>query len=108
MDASMSADAIVLGLQARRSGSTWMAKCPAHDDRVPSLSISEKDGKVLVKCFAGCEQRNVIEALKERGLWESERRAAAGRNVATYDYCDEYGRLLYQTVRYEPKNFKQR
>lgn len=33
----MTADAIACGLQARRSGSSWMAKCPAHEDRNPSL-----------------------------------------------------------------------
>ncbi|MBW1954079.1 MAG: hypothetical protein JRI66_13570 [Deltaproteobacteria bacterium] len=47
---------------------TW---CPAHaDDKTPSLSLSmTADGKLLVKCFAGCPQEAVIAALKERGLW---------------------------------------
>ena len=41
-----------------------MARCPAHDDHEPSLSITEaKDGKVLVHCHAGCDQRDVIDAL---------------------------------------------
>ena len=36
-----------------------MACCPVHDDRSPSLSISAgKDGKVLVRCHAGCDQRD--------------------------------------------------
>jgi DNA primase len=47
-----------------------MARCPAHDDREPSLSIRETDGKVLVRCHAGCDQRDVIAVLKERGLWD--------------------------------------
>jgi hypothetical protein len=47
-----------------------MARCPAHDDRRPSLSIRDADaGKVLVRCHAGCEQKRVIAALRERGLW---------------------------------------
>ena len=46
-----------------------MARCPAHDDREPSLSISEADGKVLVRCHAGCDQERVIAALRSRGLW---------------------------------------
>jgi putative DNA primase/helicase len=42
----------------------YQARCPAHDDRVASLSVSEgRDGKVLVKCFAGCEVAAVLEAL---------------------------------------------
>ena len=52
-----------------RMATGWMACCPAHDDRTPSLSICDASGKVLVYCHAGCEQRKVIEALKERGLW---------------------------------------
>jgi hypothetical protein len=48
-----------------------MTHCPAHDDEHPSFSVSEKNGKVLVKCFAGCFQDQVITALKERGLWPS-------------------------------------
>lgn len=100
-------DSLCRALQARRSGSTWMAKCPSHDDRNPSLSIREADGKILVKCHAGCDQRAVIEALKERGLWEPE--ASQQRTiVATYDYCDETGKVLYQVLRYEPKDFRQR
>ena len=40
--------------QVRRSGRSWIARCPAHDDKVPSLSIREKKGKILLECFAGC------------------------------------------------------
>jgi len=54
-------------------GSNGMARCPAHDDHNPSLSITEKDGRVLVKCFAGCAQDAVITALKSRGLWDGGR-----------------------------------
>jgi DNA primase len=105
----MNADSIARGLGARRSGSSWMARCPAHDDRNPSLSIREVEGKVLLHCHAGCSQRDVIDALKARGLWESNQEAASPRRIhATYDYTDENGDLLYQTVRYEPKGFAQR
>ena len=44
--------------------------CPVHADVTPSLAVSTgKDGKLLVKDFAGCEQDAVIAVLKERGLW---------------------------------------
>src|SRR5215208_2839961 len=47
----------------RRNGG-FMALCPSHDDHTPSLSISEGDGgKVLVRCFAGCETGEVLDAL---------------------------------------------
>lgn len=104
----MTADSITRALEARRSGSCWMAKCPAHDDKNPSLSIREVDGKVLLHCHAGCRQRDVIAALKSRGLWPerpvNQRRAIA----ATYDYDDEAGHVLYQVVRTQPKGFFQR
>ena len=68
----MNPAALARALCARRLGSGWMARCPAHDDREPSLSVREgEDGRVLVRCHAGCDQRRVIEALRSRGLWES-------------------------------------
>ena len=48
----------------RRSGRGWTARCPAHNDKTPSLSIAEgDDGRVLLNCFAGCETSSVIAAL---------------------------------------------
>jgi hypothetical protein len=42
-----------------------LACCPAHDDTNPSLSLTEKaDGTLLWKCFAGCSQDAVREALE--------------------------------------------
>ena len=61
---------LVHSLNARQSGGTWMAKCPAHEDRNPSLAIVEKDGKPLVRCHAGCDQSDVIAALRDLGLWQ--------------------------------------
>jgi hypothetical protein len=43
---------------------TWMACCPAHEDRSASLSIRHADdGKILLHCFAGCSSHEVIGAL---------------------------------------------
>lgn len=41
----------------------WVAQCPAHDDRNPSLSITEVSGKVLLYCYAGCSTASILEAL---------------------------------------------
>jgi len=42
----------------------WLARCPAHDDGSPSLSIRETgDATVLVKCFAGCGAADVVAAV---------------------------------------------
>jgi hypothetical protein len=48
----------------QKAGSGYLAKCPAHDDNHGSLSIREgTDGRVLLKCFAGCSAENVVNAL---------------------------------------------
>ena len=41
----------------------WVALCPAHDDRSPSLSVGYKDGKTLLYCHTGCSQEAVLDAL---------------------------------------------
>ena len=77
------AQTIAQGLElAKRYGDHWMACCPVHDDRTPSLSISDSDdGRVLVYCHAGCDQRAVIEALVARGLWHSQARRRSERTI---------------------------
>ena len=65
-----SAKEIVGRLKGRWSGSSGMCRCPSHDDKTPSLSVTQtRDGRVLVKCHAGCGQRDVIAALQRAGLW---------------------------------------
>lgn len=41
----------------------WVARCPAHDDRTPSLAIRDDCGKILLHCFAGCETDDVLGAI---------------------------------------------
>jgi hypothetical protein len=66
----MSAESIAKALGGRRAGSGWTARCPAHDDHTPSLSLRDADdGRVLVCCHAGCNQREVISRLRLSGLW---------------------------------------
>jgi putative DNA primase/helicase len=97
-----------------------------------------KDGTALLICRAGCDQADVLAALEGRGVQKRDlfadnaggsvvpirdgnsdrssnaRRGhpahprARGRIVETYDYADEHGQLLYQTVRFIPKDFRQR
>jgi len=74
---AMTAETIARALGGHRAGASWMALCPVHEDRSPSLSISAaKDGMVLVRCHAGCDQRDQIAALRERGLWQATGRAS--------------------------------
>jgi putative DNA primase/helicase len=88
----MTAEKIAKALGGRRVGATWIAQCPAHEDRAPSFSICARhDGKVLVRCHAGCDQRDVITALRNRGLWE-----------ATGGISDRHARSRRNRVRNEP------
>ena len=52
-----------LGGVKRTGPNSWMARCPAHDDRNPSLSVAVREGKLLLHCFAGCAPEAVLEAL---------------------------------------------
>ena len=118
---------------AARRGS-GLVHCPVHSDPGPSLNVSEKDGKVLVHCHATCEQRDVIQALRDKGVWPDEpvgqtvapRPAVRtgtsvtppvpvhvepppkplGKFVGYYEYC-EAGKAVFRVARYEPKNFRQ-
>ena len=48
----------------KRRGAGYIARCPAHDDKEASMSISSgEDGRVLLKCFAGCKVEDIVSAL---------------------------------------------
>jgi putative DNA primase/helicase len=56
-----------------RNGKGWLARCPCHEDRQASLSLRDGDTRLLVKCFAGCDVRDVLGELRRRGLLEDGR-----------------------------------
>jgi putative DNA primase/helicase len=82
-----------------------MALCPAHEDRIPSLSITETNDKILLHCHANCEIQTILNhtglTFEDLG---SDREATTTSNVY-YDYADENGVVLYQTVRTPKKGF---
>lgn len=45
------------------TGGQWSARCPAHEDRSPSLSFRQTEGQTLAHCHAGCDLRDVLAAL---------------------------------------------
>ena len=94
--------------KCRKSGTGHLACCPAHQDDNPSLAITERDGKPLVHCHAGCSQDAVIDALKAVGLWPGRARPSDGDFEAVYNYTDERGNPLYQVIRKRGKKFLQR
>lgn len=69
----MNAAELAHALGAVRSGRQWKCKCVAHEDREPSMIIFDGKQQVQVRCLAGCDQRDLIGALRSRGLWERDR-----------------------------------
>jgi 5S rRNA maturation endonuclease (ribonuclease M5) len=101
------------GLKLHKSGAGWSSCCSAHEDKTPSLDIATgNDGRVLLHCHAGCSPESVVSALglAMADLFPSRASGdGTGRRIAaTYDYADEAGTLLFQCVRFDPKNFRQR
>lgn len=98
----------------KRSGKGWKARCPAHDDHNPSLSVRDAvNGGVLIHCFAGCPPEQVCNSLginmkQLRGENEQISQDASRHIIEIYDYTDEIRKLLYQVCRTEPKGFFQR
>jgi putative DNA primase/helicase len=71
----MGADCIGRALKGRRNGNGWLVRCPCpshgkgRGDTSPSLSVHDgEDGRLLLRCFAGCEFLDVLDALKRLGL----------------------------------------
>lgn len=94
----------------KRSGSGWMAKCPAHDDRTASLKIDQGDDCALVHCHANCSSESVAAALGLRlaDLYDEPSEQRRDQPEAVYDYVDEQGELLFQVCRFRDKRFLQR
>ena len=97
----MSPAGIARALGGRRTGGRWwLCRCPAHDDRTPSLSLCDGDRGPIVRCWAGCDPRDVMAALRQRGLL-GETGAGSGHRVPTMptpagarDYDDAARRVV--------------
>jgi hypothetical protein len=92
-----------------RSRDGWQARCPAHDDRRASLSVSESRKSILLHCHAGCTAEAICTAvnLPVSDLFHKNGESH-GKIVVVYNYEDEEGKLLFQVCRFEPKGFRQR
>ena len=110
----------------RKTATGVFVVCPAHQDKNPSLSVSpSREGGVLMKCFAGCKNEDIVAALglTMRDLFATEKarpfvlpaRVAESPQPKekpvidqTYAYHDALGSEVYQVVRMKPKDFRQR
>lgn len=105
---------------ARKIGKGWSARCPAHEDRKASLSVSAgDDGTALVKCHAGCDTSAILAAVglkladlfpQKAGGWrtfttakdalaELERRH--GKRSVLWTYHDAHGEPVGVVVRWD-------
>jgi len=112
-------------VNVEKEGVEWGALCPAHDDTRRSLSIGVGDDeRLLISCHAGCSAAAVMCAINlpistlfaggdgrdksKPATARGKKQKGLGKIVATYDYTDAAGTLLFQVVRYDPKDFRQR
>lgn len=106
-------------VKLRKCKNCWSARCPAHEDTRNSLIlwIDDRTRDLRALCLArGCKWEQIVAATRtEKADWfaagKGGRRMAqlqTQRVIATYDYVDEGGVLLYQKLRYEPKSFMMR
>lgn len=92
----------------------WSARCPAHKDNRNSLSMwIGRNGKLVIGCHAGCDKKAVLASANLTfrdlaGVVDDDRKPAQRRIVKVYDYQRADGSLAFQTIRYEPKDFRQR
>jgi putative DNA primase/helicase len=89
---------IGLALGGQPDGKGWRARCPVHDDHNPSLSLRSGDTvPLLVKCWAGCDPRDILAELRRRGLLDDERSDWKPRTIRTNPRAVEPDRA---TLRY--------
>jgi len=108
------------GYKVKRYGKGYLAQCPCHEDNNPSLSITEgEDGRVLLKCFAGCRTEDIVKALglsmadlfppNERPQPKQSKQSNEAPRRAyqspTYVYTDEQGKTLFGVIRTPQKEF---
>jgi hypothetical protein len=113
-----------LGASVKRSGAELLWRCPNHDDQHPSLQVNEKKNTWLCgPCGKGgtawqlaafltglseSDKAGITGWFRDHGLLMERIRQQLRRIVAEYDYLDERGAMLYQTIRFEPKGFAYR
>lgn len=96
----------------RISETSYQCKCPHHTDNKASMTVTEKDGKILIHCHAGCETEDI---LKDVGLTMEDLivKPSAAEDFggekwrkdleAVYDYFDDNGNYRYSKLRYKGK-----
>lgn len=124
----MTASELAHILRARRQGRRWVARCPVHGagrgDSSPSLCVDEWNGRVGLRCWAGCSERDILSTLgltfhdlgynsepdwkkriQTKNVRAPGKRPSLGDPIAIYRYTDERGELIAEKLRFAPKTF---
>ena len=93
------------------NGKGYTALCPCHEDKKNSLSIAEDNGKILIHCFAGCSTDDICESIgiDVKDLFIDSFKTSGKKIIdCIYDYQAIDGSIVYQNVRFKPKDFRHR
>jgi hypothetical protein len=76
-------------------GPRWMACCPAHDDRHPSLSINLEHDRILIHCFAGCRPEWILQSvgLSLSDLFLDRKTGGFSQKRESFQWSSFYGRI---------------
>lgn len=89
-----------------RGQKQWVARCPAHSDKEPSLTISEgHDGKVLMTCFKGCEFNEILRSL---GITYQQLNPSSGIEVDRVQRAREFWDMAGSGVEHHPYAYKKK
>jgi len=109
----MTAQDVAHRFDAKRTGNSWSAKCPSHDDNVASLSISQGEKGVVVYCHV-CGKGATAEILsmvnlKMTDMFDTEAAnvSKVGPIIADYRYIGLDGQPVLRVTRHTPKTFRQ-
>jgi hypothetical protein len=91
-------DDVLRATAARRAGDGWLGRCLGHDDKSPSLSIADRDGKILLNCQTGCSWETLRGAFASRGIEIGTPRDGQ-RTERVWTIRDADGKALAQHVR---------
>ncbi len=86
----------------RRTGDgKWLACCPAHNDKTPSLAIKQtEDGKILIHCFAGCDVESIVSSidLSLADLMPDNPTYKKGSKPPKFNKYELFDRMVYESI----------
>ena len=103
----------------RNNNGSYQCKCPVHNDKKASMTISVKNDKLLLHCHAGCKTEDILAAVglsmsdlceektQQSQDWKSRLEKSQKKKIeAIYDYYDSEKKYLYSKVRFSGKEIR--